>query len=72
LKIGNSVDWLGSLRFASLSSGSNRLYYDGAYAPYGENYAETGTQDALETEHEVGERKLRSAESALHWLLKLM
>jgi RHS repeat-associated protein len=38
-------DWLGSSRFASLSTGSNRLYYDGAYAPYGENYAEMGTPD---------------------------
>ena len=39
------ADWLGSSRFASLPSGTNRLYYDGAYAPYGENYAETGTTD---------------------------
>ena len=38
-------DWLGSSRFASLPTGSNRLYYDGAYAPFGENYAEMGTQD---------------------------
>jgi RHS repeat-associated protein len=39
------ADWLGSSRLASLPSGTTRLYYDGAYAPYGENYAETGTQD---------------------------
>jgi RHS repeat-associated protein len=36
-------DWLGSSRFASTPG--RALYYDGAYAPYGENYAETGTQD---------------------------
>jgi RHS repeat-associated protein len=39
------ADWLGSSRFASLPSGTTRLYYDGAYAPYGENYAEVGTID---------------------------
>jgi RHS repeat-associated protein len=39
------ADWLGSSRFASLPSGTSRLYYDGAYAPYGENYAETGNVD---------------------------
>ena len=38
-------DWLGSSRIASLATGSSRLSYDGAYAPYGENYAESGTQD---------------------------
>ena len=37
------ADWLGSSRFASTST--RTLYYDGAYAPYGENYAETGTAD---------------------------
>jgi RHS repeat-associated protein len=37
------ADWLGSSRFASTPS--RTMYYDGAYAPYGENYAETGTQD---------------------------
>jgi len=37
------ADWLGSSRLASTGSGA--LYYDGAYAPYGENYAETGTID---------------------------
>jgi len=39
------ADWLGSSRLASLPSGTTRLYYDGAYAPYGENYAEVGTID---------------------------
>lgn len=36
-------DWLGSSRLASTTS--RGVYYDGAYAPYGENYAETGTTD---------------------------
>src|SRR5208283_3289917 len=36
-------DWLGSSRFASTPSRS--MYYDGAYAPYGESYAESGTTD---------------------------
>jgi hypothetical protein len=36
-------DWLGSSRIASTPS--QTIYYDGAYAPYGENYAETGTTD---------------------------
>jgi len=36
-------DWLGSSRLASTTS--RTVYYDGAYAPYGENYAEMGTQD---------------------------
>ena len=36
-------DWLGSSRIASTPS--RTLYYDGAYAPFGENYAETGTTD---------------------------
>jgi RHS repeat-associated protein len=36
-------DWLGSSRFAGTTSGT--VYYDGAYAPFGENYAETGTTD---------------------------
>src|SRR5579859_2101921 len=36
-------DWQGSSRLASTAS--RGVYYDGAYAPYGENYAETGTQD---------------------------
>jgi RHS repeat-associated protein len=36
-------DWLGISRVASTTS--RTLYYDGAYAPFGENYAETGTTD---------------------------
>jgi RHS repeat-associated protein len=36
-------DWLGSSRIASTPS--RTIYYDGAYAPFGENYAETGTTD---------------------------
>jgi RHS repeat-associated protein len=36
-------DWLGSSRVASTTT--RTLYYDGAYAPFGENYAETGTAD---------------------------
>jgi RHS repeat-associated protein len=36
-------DWLGSSRLASTPG--RGVYYDGAYAPYGENYAETGTTD---------------------------
>jgi RHS repeat-associated protein len=36
-------DWLGSSRVASTTS--KTVYYDGAYAPFGENYAETGTTD---------------------------
>jgi RHS repeat-associated protein len=36
-------DWLGSSRVASTTS--RTIYYDGAYAPYGENYAGTGTTD---------------------------
>ena len=37
------ADWLGSSRFAGTPSGT--VYYDGAYAPFGENYAEMGTTD---------------------------
>ncbi|MGB8656144.1 MAG: RHS repeat-associated core domain-containing protein, partial [Candidatus Acidiferrales bacterium] len=37
-------DWLGSSRFASTPS--RALYYDGAYGPFGELYAQTGTADA--------------------------
>jgi RHS repeat-associated protein len=37
------ADWLGSSRFASTPG--RAMYYDGAYAPYGENYAEAGTTD---------------------------
>ena len=36
-------DWLGSVRWATAANGS--VYYDGAYAPFGENYAEMGTHD---------------------------
>ena len=36
-------DWIGTSRFASTPS--RALYYDGAYAPFGETYAETGTTD---------------------------
>jgi RHS repeat-associated protein len=39
------AEWLGSVRFASTAS--RAMYYDGAYAPYGENYAETGTADRV-------------------------
>jgi RHS repeat-associated protein len=37
------ADWLGSSRLASTPS--RGLYYDVAYAPYGESYAGTGTTD---------------------------
>ena len=37
------ADWLGSERMASTSS--RGIYYNGAYAPFGENYVETGTTD---------------------------
>jgi RHS repeat-associated protein len=36
-------DWLGSSRFASTSG--RGMYFDGAYAPFGEPYAQTGTTD---------------------------
>jgi RHS repeat-associated protein len=36
-------DWLGGSRFASTPG--RGLYYDVAYAPYGEKYSDTGTQD---------------------------
>ena len=36
-------DWLGSSRFASTPTRS--MYLDGAYAPFGESYAQTGTVD---------------------------
>jgi RHS repeat-associated protein len=36
-------DWLGSSRLATTSS--RALYYSGAYAPFGENFASSGTQD---------------------------
>lgn len=36
-------DWLGSSRFASTPA--RAMYSDGAYAPFGENYAQTGSTD---------------------------
>jgi RHS repeat-associated protein len=36
-------DWVGSSRFASTPS--RTMYFDGAYAPFGEPYAQTGTTD---------------------------
>src|SRR5258708_37801892 len=36
-------DHLGSARFVSTSS--RTMYYDGAYAPFGEPYAQSGTSD---------------------------
>lgn len=36
-------DWIGSSRFASTPT--RTMYYDGAYAPFGEVYAQTGTAD---------------------------
>jgi RHS repeat-associated protein len=36
-------DWLGSSRLASTPA--RALHFDGAYAPFGENYAQTGTTD---------------------------
>jgi RHS repeat-associated protein len=38
------ADWLGSSRFSSWLS-SRTMYYDGAYGPFGEPYAQTGTTD---------------------------
>jgi RHS repeat-associated protein len=40
-------DWVGSSRFASTPT--RGLYYDGAYAPFGEPYAQTGTTDVAFT-----------------------
>ncbi len=37
------ADWLGSSRFASAPSRTK--YFDVAYAPYGEDYADSGTTD---------------------------
>ena len=37
-------DWLGSSRFASTPS--RTMYSDGAYAPFGEPYADSGTSDS--------------------------
>jgi len=36
-------DWLGSSRFASTPS--RTMYFDGAYGPFGEPYAQAGTND---------------------------
>jgi RHS repeat-associated protein len=36
-------DWLGSSRFSSTPS--RTIYYDGAYAPFGDTYAQSGTTD---------------------------
>ena len=36
-------DWVGSSRFASTPS--RAMYFDGAYAPFGEPYAQSGTSD---------------------------
>jgi RHS repeat-associated protein len=36
-------DWIGSSRFASTPT--RTLYYDGAYGPFGEGYAQSGTTD---------------------------
>jgi RHS repeat-associated protein len=36
-------DWIGSSRFASTTS--RTMYFDGAYGPFGEAYAQTGTSD---------------------------
>jgi RHS repeat-associated protein len=40
-------DWLGTNRFASTPSGT--VYFDGAYAPFGETYAGLGTSDRVFT-----------------------
>ena len=37
------ADWLGSNRFSGTPSGT--VYFDQAYAPFGENYAGVGTAD---------------------------
>src|SRR5208337_52615 len=39
LSLYRHADWLGSSRLASYPTGSNRIYEDVAYAPYGEAYA---------------------------------
>jgi len=41
------ADWLGTSRIASLPTGSQRVYYDGAasYSPFGEGPTETGNTD---------------------------
>jgi hypothetical protein len=37
------ADWLGSSRLATTPT--RTVFYDGAYAPFGENYAGSGTTD---------------------------
>jgi hypothetical protein len=39
------ADWLRSSRFASTPTAPTAMYYDGAYAPFGEPYAESRTTD---------------------------
>jgi RHS repeat-associated protein len=41
------ADWLGSSRL--VSSNSRTVYYDGAYGPFGEAYAQSGTNDLMFT-----------------------
>ena len=38
-------DWLGSSRFASTPTAPTGKYFDVAYAPYGEDYVNSGTRD---------------------------
>jgi RHS repeat-associated protein len=40
-------DWLGSTRFVSTQT--RTMYYDGAYAPFSEPYAQSGTSDLMFT-----------------------
>ena len=39
------ADWLGSSRFASTPTAPTTKYFDVAYAPFGEDYADMGTTD---------------------------
>src|SRR5579863_9322904 len=45
-------DWLGTNRFAATPAGT--VYFDGAYAPFGENYAGMGTSDQVFTGQPMG------------------
>jgi RHS repeat-associated protein len=45
-------DWLGTNRFSATPSGT--VYFDGAYAPYAENYAGIGTSDRVFTGQPIG------------------
>jgi RHS repeat-associated protein len=45
-------DWLGTNRFSATPSGT--VYFDGAYAPYAENYAGIGTSDRVFTGQPMG------------------